>query len=238
VHGKAGGAVVLLAGPPGTGKTLTAEVYAEAEGRALYSIQCSQLGTDPDELEDELLKVFARSKRWNAVMLLDEADVYVHERGNDLQQNAIVGVFLRVLEYQDSVLFLTTNRPDDVDDAIASRCIARLTYAIPTGPEQKRIWEVLADASGLPDGQLDVAGIVAAHPTLSGRDVKNLLKLARLINPERIDAETIRFVQQFKPTKGQAATVVAMPGGIGRCPKCGVLIGKKGHVCPKGAGWQ
>jgi len=51
VRGKSGGAVVLLAGPPGTGKTLTAEVYAESEGRALYSVQCSQLGIDPDDLE-------------------------------------------------------------------------------------------------------------------------------------------------------------------------------------------
>lgn len=235
VKGKAGGAVVLLAGPPGTGKTLTAEVYAESEGRALYSIQCSQLGTDPDTLEDELLKVFARSRRWNAVMLLDEADVYVHERGNDMQQNAIVGVFLRVLEYQDSVLFLTTNRPEDVDDAIASRCIARLTYDVPDQVNQARIWAVLAEASGVPPKQLDIDQIVKANPTLSGRDVKNLLKLAKLINPEKIDASTIEFVKQFKPTKGQAVTVVAAPAGIARCPKCGVLIGKKGHVCPKGA---
>lgn len=234
VHGKGGGAVVLLAGPPGTGKTLTAEVYAESEARALYSIQCSQLGTDPDTLEDELLKVFARAKRWDAVMLLDEADVYVHERGNDMGQNAIVGVFLRVLEYQDSVLFLTTNRPDDVDDAIASRCIARLTYTIPTAAEQTTIWKVLAESSGVPAKQLDVDGIVATHPGLSGRDVKNLLKLAKLINPERIDAGTITFVAQFKPTKGTAAaTVVAMPAGIGRCPACGVMVGKKGHLCPK-----
>ena len=234
VKGKAGGAVVLLAGPPGTGKTLTAEVYAEAEGRALYSIQCSQLGTDPEALEDELLKVFARSKRWNAVMLLDEADVYVHERGNDLTQNAIVGVFLRVLEYQDAVLFLTTNRPDDVDDAIASRCIAKLSYDVPDQADQARIWHFLADATGVPKGQLAVDAIVAANPGLSGRDVKNLLKLAKLINPEKIDPATIEFVKQFKPTKGQTPTVVAAPAGIARCPKCGVLVGKKGHVCPKG----
>lgn len=236
VKGKGGGAVVLLAGPPGTGKTLTAEVYAESEGRALYSVQCSQLGTDPDSLEDELLKVFARAKRWNAVMLLDEADVYVHERGNDMAQNAIVGVFLRVLEYQDSVLFLTTNRPDDVDDAIASRCIARLTYPVPTPEQQKRIWQVLVAGAGakMAEDQIDL--VVAANGHLSGRDVKNLLKLGKVMMPDGITAEAVEFVKQFKPTgdtKDPAA--VALPGGISRCPKCGVLIGKKGHVCPKGA---
>lgn len=199
VQGKGGGAVVLLAGPPGTGKTLTAEVYAEAEGRALYSVQCSQLGTDPDGLEDELLKVFTRGKRWNAVMLLDEADVYVHERGNDLQQNAIVGVFLRVLEYQDTVLFLTTNRPDDVDDAIASRCIARLNYTTPDSQAQARIWRVLADVAKVPLDDATIQVLVDENPHLSGRDVKNLMKLARL-RPEGVTPATVAYVRQFQPT--------------------------------------
>jgi hypothetical protein len=199
VKGKSGGAIVLLAGPPGTGKTLTAEVYAEAEGCALYSVQCSQLGIDPTDLEDELFKVFARAKRWGAVLLLDEADVYVHSRGNDLVQNAVVGVFLRVLEYQDAIMFLTTNRPDDVDDAIASRCVARLTYDVPLAEEQRQIWRVLATASGVTMTSEDIATVVRTHPHLSGRDVKNLLKLGRLMAPV-ITPEIVAFVEQFKPT--------------------------------------
>lgn len=230
VRGKSGGAVVLLAGAPGTGKTLTAEVYAESEQRALYSVQCSQLGTDPTELEEELLKVFTRAARWKAVLLLDEADVYVHARGNDMQQNAVVGVFLRVLEYQDTVLFLTTNRPDDVDDAIASRCIARLSYDTPSKADQCRIWRVLCDTTGTPITDTAIADIVTGNPQLTGRDVKNLLKLARLITPDGITPESIEFVKQFKPT-GNPTTVAA--GNIGQCQGCGRLVGKRGHVCTK-----
>jgi SpoVK/Ycf46/Vps4 family AAA+-type ATPase len=206
VEGKSGGAVVLLSGPPGTGKTLTAEVYAEAEHKGLYSVQCSQLGTDPENLEDELLKVFSRAQRWGAVLLLDEADVYVRQRGSDLQQNAIVGVFLRVLEYQGSVLFLTTNRPEDVDDAIASRCVARLNYKVPGEDHQKQIWRVLADASKIELSDEIIQQIAIDNPTLSGRDVKNLLKLACLISNNRkipISQKVIRFVRQFKPTQSE-----------------------------------
>lgn len=201
VRGKGGGAVVLLAGPPGTGKTLTAEVYAEASERPLYSVQCSQLGTDPDTLENELLKVFARAKRWNAVCLLDEADVYVHARGRDLGQNAIVGVFLRVLEYQDSVMFLTTNRPDDVDDAICSRCVARLPYPKPSRTDQRRIWRVLADTAkvALPDPVLDA--VLRKHHDLTGRDIKNVLKLAHLLRRGKpLTPEAVTFARQFQPT--------------------------------------
>ncbi len=202
VKGKSGGSVILLTGAPGVGKTLTAEVYAENEERPLYSVQCSQLGTEPDDLEKALMQVFARAKRWDAVMLLDEADVYVHERGNDMQQNAIVGVFLRVLEYQATVLFLTTNRPEDVDDAIASRCIARLNYVPPASEDAKRIWRVLSDSSRIKIDDEVIEAVVFENPEMTGRDIKNLLKLARLM-PEAADGITkdmVEYVKQFKPT--------------------------------------
>lgn len=200
VRGKSGGAVVLLSGAPGTGKTLTAEVYAESESRALYSIQCSQLGISPEDLEANLLKAFERARRWNAVMLLDEADVYVRQRSDDLVQNAIVGVFLRMLEYQATVMFLTTNRPGDVDDAIASRCLAQLSYKRPNADDQKRIWKLLAAGQGLRLDDRTIDGIVLKHGDLSGRDIKTLLKLAMMRGT--VDAATVGFVKQFKPTGG------------------------------------
>lgn len=204
IKGKSGGAVVLLTGPPGTGKTLTAEVYAESEEKALYSVQCSQLGTSADDLEEELLKVFARAARWKAVLLLDEADVYIKERAGDLAQNAIVGVFLRVLEYQSSVMFLTTNRPDDVDDAVASRCIARMDYKEPTEEDQRKIWRILADGAGIRISDPVIAAAARQNRGLTGRDVKNLLKLANLVTKhtkKEITPQTIEHVKQFKPTK-------------------------------------
>lgn len=203
IQGKGSGSIILSAGPPGTGKTLTAEAYAEVTARPLYTVQCSQLGTDPDDLEDNLLKTFARAARWNAILLLDEADVYVHTRGDNLTQNAIVGVFLRTLEYYKGVMFMTTNRADLVDDAIASRCVARISYAIPTVPDQKRIWRILADNAGAKISDKDIGVFATEHPELSGRDVKNLLKLAMLMSVARdvpITSKLIKEVKVFKPT--------------------------------------
>lgn len=202
VAGKSGGTIILCAGPPGTGKTLTAEVYAEAVARPLYSVQASQLGVQAEQLEKELMLVLQRGRRWNAVMLLDEADVYVHARGDDLYQNAIVGVFLRVLEYHASVLFLTTNRAETVDDAIASRCTAKIVYSLPTPENQAKIWRILADNAEIDIADKEIAKIVKEH-ALSGRDVKNLLKLAALFSKasgKPVTAETIAYVKNFKPT--------------------------------------
>jgi len=207
VQGKGGGATILCAGPAGVGKTLTAEVYSEAKQRPLYTVQCSQLGTRPDTLEGELHKVFARAQRWNAILLLDEADVYVMARGNDLHQNAIVGVFLRVLEYFNGVLFMTTNRSDLVDDAIASRCIARIDYPMPPPEDQRRIWRILSDVAECAITPEVVEEILLKHNDLSGRDIKNLIKLAKAVSTARnepITVETIDFVKRFKPTVSQS----------------------------------
>ena len=203
VRGKSGGVIILCQGPPGCGKTLTAEVYAESLGRALYTVQCSQLGVDADELEDNLMKVLARGRRWGAVMLLDEADVYVTTRGTDLVQNAIVGVFLRVLEYHSGVLFLTTNRGDLVDDAILSRCTARIPYDRPSAEGLVSIWRVLAEANGVELADDEIELIVDMYPDLTGRDVKNLLKLAMLVARDRgcgVTSDIVDEVKDFRPT--------------------------------------
>lgn len=180
IEGKGAGACVLLGGPPGVGKTLTAEVFAEATERPLYSVQAAQLGTSPDRIEQNLTKVLDRGSRWNAVVLLDEADVYIANRGVDIQQNAIVAAFLRILEHHTAALFMTTNRSDMVDDAIASRCIARIDYDMPSVADQVEIWEVLNELNATGLDPVQIGEIVRVHSNLSGRDIKQLLKLATL----------------------------------------------------------
>jgi hypothetical protein len=205
VKGKGQGSIVLSTGGPGLGKTLTAEVLAEVMGKPLYTVQASQLGTTAAELEDELLKSFGRAKRWGAIMLLDECDVYVRQRGDDLEQNAIVGVFLRTLEYFPGILWMTTNRPDTVDDAVASRCIARLDYKAPVPEDAARLWQIQADLQERKITKKTIATLVKELPQLSGRDIKNLVKLAIMVGEangeSEITAERVMFVKCFKPTK-------------------------------------
>lgn len=203
IKGKAGGSIVLCSGFPGTGKTLTAEVFAEVIERPLYCIQSSQLGVSAEELEGELIKVLSRAMRWGAILLIDEADVFIHERGDDINQNAVVGVFLRVLEYYSGTLFMTTNRDTMIDDAIISRCTAQVKFQIPTPDGQARIWKILANASNIDLPDSEIKKFVKRHPAISGRDVKGLLKLANMMAVKankKITAESIEGIMQFKPT--------------------------------------
>jgi SpoVK/Ycf46/Vps4 family AAA+-type ATPase len=90
--------------------------------KPLYPLTCGDLGSVADDVEMNLKKHFTLASRWDCVMLLDEADVFLAKRKlEDLQRNSIVSVFLRMLEYYKGLLFLTTNRVGTFDEAFTSR---------------------------------------------------------------------------------------------------------------------
>ena len=177
VAGKSGGTTVLCAGPPGVGKTLTAEVYSEIIKRPLYRVHSGQLGLNVAAMETALKEVLTRAQRWGAVMLIDEADVYIKKRDDNITMNAVVGVFLRVLEYFNGLLFLTTNRVDDIDEAIVSRCIALIRFHAPHREDRRKIWGVMAEQFGLSVESALMDRLPDIFPQASGRDIKGLAKL-------------------------------------------------------------
>ncbi|KAM0559906.1 hypothetical protein ACHAPJ_003856 [Fusarium lateritium] len=129
IQGKGRGLVVLLHGVPGVGKTATAEAVAMENRKPLFVITCGDLGLTPHEVESSLKNVFRLAHLWDCVLLLDEADVFLTQRSKqDMKRNALVSVFLRVLEYYNGLLFLTTNRVGTIDEAFKSRIHLSLYY--------------------------------------------------------------------------------------------------------------
>lgn len=194
VAGKSGGTTVLCAGPAGVGKTLTAEVYSEIIKRPLYRVHSGQLGLNVTEMEKALKDTLTRAQRWGAVMLIDEADVYIKRRDDNIAANAVVGVFLRVLEYFNGLLFLTTNRVDDIDEAIVSRCIAMIKYHHPHKEDRRKIWNVMTQQFSLQVGSDLIEELVDLFPTATGRDIKGLTKLvAKYCQHKNLPAELDAF---------------------------------------------
>ncbi|GAA82235.1 AAA family ATPase [Aspergillus luchuensis IFO 4308] len=129
IRGKGSGLVILLHGVPSVGKTATAEAVAQSNNKPLFVITCGDLGFTPKEVDASLKEKFRLAHLWGCVLLLDEADVFLSRREvSDLKRNALVSVFLRVLEYYSGILFLTTNRIGTLDEAFKSRIHVSLYY--------------------------------------------------------------------------------------------------------------
>ncbi|RYP44532.1 hypothetical protein DL768_009027 [Monosporascus sp. mg162] len=143
IQGKGSGLVILLHGVPGVGKTATAEAVALANKKPLFAITCGDLGFTPNALESSLRNIFRLAHLWGCVLLLDEADIFLSRRElSDLKRNALVSVFLRVLEYYSGILFLTTNRVGTLDEAFKSRIHLSLYYQPLSRDQTLGIFEV------------------------------------------------------------------------------------------------
>jgi hypothetical protein len=146
VQGKGRGLVFVLHGPPGVGKTLTAEGIAEFLKCPLYAVSAGELGTDSRFLEHELQKIMDIAHSWGAILLLDEADIFLESRElHDIHRNALVSIFLRLLEYFQGILFLTTNRVVTFDDAFQSRIHVALKYGELSNKAKIEIWKTFIE---------------------------------------------------------------------------------------------
>ncbi|KAK5988009.1 hypothetical protein PT974_12145 [Cladobotryum mycophilum] len=143
IRGKGTGLVFPLHGVPGVGKTTTAEAVAQENSKPLFAITCGDLGFEPIAVEKNLSRIFRLANLWDCILLLDEADIFFTKRTpNDLQRNALVAVFLRILEYYNGILFLTTNRVGIIDEAFKSRIHMSLYYPPLNSRQYRQIFEL------------------------------------------------------------------------------------------------
>ena len=187
IAGKGEGTVFLLHGPPGCGKTLTAEATAELLRRPLYALSMGTMGTTADELERRLSEILSLSAKWNAIILLDEADSFLETRSasSSLEKNAIVSVMLKLVEYFSGILFLTSNRIDSIDPAFKTRITLSLKYEQLDKVAREKIWNNLLLSSGVNAISNSInTSILASSFVLNGREIKNALRLALALAAE------------------------------------------------------
>jgi hypothetical protein len=73
------------------------ESVAEYTRKPLFRVNVGEL-TMEQNVVPRLQAIFRKASRWDAILLLDEADVVLEERSyEDLKRNGIVSVFLRML---------------------------------------------------------------------------------------------------------------------------------------------
>ncbi|KAJ7577792.1 P-loop containing nucleoside triphosphate hydrolase protein [Mycena floridula] len=174
IKNKGHGLIGLLAGTPGCGKTLTAEA----------------LGVDPSHIEENLIRALELAHMWNTVILIDEAEVFLHQRiPAELQRNAAVAIFLRQLEYYQGMMILTTNMVEACDVALESRIHFLVHYPeLDTAARYEShlwarllgIWAMFASRAALTISDHELERLAAY--AMNGRQIKNVFRSAQTLS--------------------------------------------------------
>ena len=136
-----------------------------------------ELGTDPTTMEQRLGEILALCAGWDALTLIDEADVFLEKRStSDILRNAMTCVMLRLLEYHQGILFLTTNRVTEFDPAVESRVTVALKYNQLTEAARSQVWKNMIARVSCPIGPIDYVKL--GEYVLNGRQIKNSVRLA------------------------------------------------------------
>ncbi|KAK0630302.1 hypothetical protein B0T17DRAFT_528091 [Bombardia bombarda] len=179
---KGEGKIFLLYGPPGTGKTMTVECVANDTRRPLLSLAAQDLLQNAD-VEGRLRTWFTVAAKWDAILLIDEADLFLEgRRDGNVARNKLATVFLRTMEYYKGVVFLTTNRPGHIDDSFISRITYPLVYHKLTVETKREIIKRLVR-------KIEKSGTIEFEPAaerymiencedLNGRQLRNVLQSA------------------------------------------------------------
>lgn len=177
---------------------------ADHARRPLLTANSGQFVGPPPYVESILSRLLHLAERWQALLLLDEADVFMQARNlSDLERNGLVSstslkllgrylltallidtVLLRILEYFEGTLFLTTNRVGTIDSAFMSRIHLALSYSPLTKEAKQHLWdEWIARACGgeRPAWAADKLLKALASFDVSGRDIKNIALLAQAV---------------------------------------------------------
>lgn len=185
IPGKGQGFILLLTGDPGVGKTLTAESVAESTRQPLITLSTSSLGETASEVDSSLDLMFTLAAKWNAILLLDEADMFLAARTlGDITRNRLVSVFLQKLEHYQGILFLTSNRLLDFDAAFASRIHLTIHYPSLDKASRLAIWRTFLGSppqSGIESRISEDDLEILAAVEVNGREIKNIVKTARLL---------------------------------------------------------
>lgn len=113
-----------------------------------------------------------------------------------------MSIFLRLLEYYEGILFLTTNRINNIDLAFHSRIHVTIQYPQLSQASRRHIWKNFLAGKDHSVSEEDIDSL--SELDLNGRVIKNTLKTALMISrsekedgndrPARVDLTHIRTV--------------------------------------------
>ncbi|CDP04933.1 unnamed protein product [Coffea canephora] len=143
---------MLFYGPPGTGKTMAARELAQRSGLDYALMTGGDVAPLGSQAVTKIHQLFDWSKKSKKGLLLfiDEADAFLCERNkiymSEAQRSALNALLFRTGDQsKDIVLALATNRPGDLDTAVADRIDEVLEFPLPGEDERFKLLKLYLD---------------------------------------------------------------------------------------------
>jgi SpoVK/Ycf46/Vps4 family AAA+-type ATPase len=137
--------VIMLCGKSGTGKTMTVNAIAKELKMKVLLVDFASLtgkrSEGGNDMDADLRGLFREAQMSNAVLFFDECEVVFRSRntGGDRMLNSL----LTEIERHEGIVFLATNRPYDLDEAMHRRITCVLEFRAPDHDMRRCIWENL-----------------------------------------------------------------------------------------------
>uniref|UniRef100_A0A6N2N766 AAA+ ATPase domain-containing protein n=1 Tax=Salix viminalis TaxID=40686 RepID=A0A6N2N766_SALVM len=137
---------MLFYGPPGTGKTMAARELAQKSGLDYALMTGGDVAPLGSQAVTKIHQLFdwAKKSRRGLLLFIDEADAFLCERNktymSEAQRSALNALLFRTGDQsKDIVLALATNRPGDLDSAVADRIDEVLEFPLPQTEERFKL---------------------------------------------------------------------------------------------------
>lgn len=140
------GVAALFSGPSGTGKSMAAQAIARELKTETYVIDLSRVVSKYiGETEKFIDATFHDAQRAGAVLQIDEAEALFGRRSevkdsHDRYANLEVAYLLQRIDAFDGVAILTTNFPQNVDQAFLRRLRFVIDFPKPDANAREKIW--------------------------------------------------------------------------------------------------
>ncbi|CAE7905496.1 cdc48 [Symbiodinium sp. KB8] len=182
-HGS--GLVLMFCGPSGTGKTLMVNALAAHLAKRVLLVNFKTLynhhsepGLGADEDGSSVLKLFREAEMSDAVLFFDECESLFSQRSTG--GNSEMTALLTAMERYEGMIFLATNRPFDLDEAMYRRITSVFTFSKPDHIQRLEIWN-LYTKSGVPLAPGIDWEKIAMKFALTGGYIKNAIVSALLL---------------------------------------------------------
>ncbi|KAH7431239.1 hypothetical protein KP509_08G038900 [Ceratopteris richardii] len=238
---------MLFYGPPGTGKTMAAKELSMQSGldyALMTGGDVAPLGSQAVTKIHELFNWAGKSRK-GLLLFIDEADAFLCERNSNVmseaQRSALNALLYRTGDQsRDIVLVLATNRPSDLDSAVADRIDEVLEFPLPGEDERVKLLSLylekyIAQAGTKKKGwkslfrgqqdKIEVKNITedvireAARKMdgFSGREIaKTMASVQGAVYGSKqsvLDADLFREVIDYKVAEHQQRKIIAAEGG-------------------------